>query len=122
MLSGLLPVVSVPDSMTNAALWMLLLISAAGSLPVVTITTGGAISSQGCILWPHCRPCHWAAWGRIPIILSSALPLILAKAVEKIRSGLFIDFKELLLDNVVFYQRLAETSFLLSGAPPTHLR
>lgn len=65
MLSGLLPVVSVPDSMTSAALWMLLLISAAGSLPVVSITTGGATSSQGCTItigkddaltgctWPH---------------------------------------------------------------------
>ena len=69
MLSGLLPVVSVPDSMTSAALWMLLLISAAGSLPVVSITTGGGgggtTSSHGCTItigkdnaltgctWPH---------------------------------------------------------------------
>ena len=58
----------------------------------------------------------------VPLVLSSALPPVPARAVDKIRSGLFIDFKELLPDNVALSQRLAETSSLLSGAPPAHLR
>ena len=64
-----------------------------------------------------------ASVGRaVPLVLSSALPPVPARAVDKIRSGLFIDFKELLPDNVALSQQLAETSSLLSGVPPACLR
>ena len=98
MLSGL-PVVSVPDSMTSAALGALPLMSVAGSMPVVSSTTGGATpilgkSSLASLLATPLSSLGPAPVGRaIPLILSSALPPVPARAVDKIQSGLFIDFK-----------------------------
>ena len=43
-----------------------------------------------------------------PLILSSALPPIPGKLVERIQSGTYIDFKEFLSDNVMLLQRLRE--------------
>ena len=45
-----------------------------------------------------------------PLILSSVLPPIPAKAVDRIRAGSFVDLKELLPDNMALLQRLQETS------------
>ena len=45
-----------------------------------------------------------------PLILSSALPPIPARAVEKIRNGSFIDLKDLLVDNQALMQRLQEVN------------
>ena len=45
-----------------------------------------------------------------PLILSSALPPIPAKVVDRIRAGSFVDLKELLPDNMALLQRLQETS------------
>ena len=43
-----------------------------------------------------------------PLILSSSLPPVPAKLVEKIQLGQFVDFKELLIDNITLLQRLQE--------------
>ena len=45
-----------------------------------------------------------------PLIMSSALPPIPGKVVERIRAGLFVDLKELLQDNVALLQRLQEVN------------
>ena len=44
------------------------------------------------------------------LILSSALPPIPAKVVERIRAGSFVDLKEMLPDNVALLRRLQETN------------
>ena len=95
MLSGL-PVVSVPDSMTSAALGVM---SVAGSMPVVSSTPGGAtpilgMSSLASLLATPLSSLGPGPVGRaIPLILSSALPPVPARALDEIQSGLFIDFK-----------------------------
>ena len=43
-----------------------------------------------------------------PLVLASALPPIPGKVVEKILKGQFIDFKELLMDNVALMTQLQE--------------
>uniref|UniRef100_A0A1X7TCH6 Cleavage and polyadenylation specificity factor subunit 4 n=1 Tax=Amphimedon queenslandica TaxID=400682 RepID=A0A1X7TCH6_AMPQE len=43
-----------------------------------------------------------------PLAISSALPPIPARAVEKIEKGIFIDFRELLHDNVALFNTLQE--------------
>ena len=45
-----------------------------------------------------------------PLILSSALPPIPAKVVDRISASSFVDLKELLPDNMALLQRLQETS------------
>ena len=45
-----------------------------------------------------------------PLILSSALPPIPAKVVDRIRASTFVDLKELLPDNMALLQRLQETN------------
>ena len=52
-----------------------------------------------------------------PLVLSSALPPIPAKAVEKIQGGGFIDFKELLVDNSMLLQRLQELGISNQNLP-----
>ena len=42
------------------------------------------------------------------LVLASALPPIPGKVVEKILKGQFIDFKELLMDNVALMTQLQE--------------
>ena len=97
-------------------------------MPVVFSTPGGStpilgMSSLASLLATPLSSLGPVPVGRaVPLVLSSALPPVPARAVDKIRSGLFIDFKELLPDNVALSQRLAETSSLLSGAPPARLR
>ena len=110
---------SVPDLMTSAALGALPLMSVAGSMPVVSSTPGGStptssMSSLASLLATPLSSLGPAPVGRaVPLVLSSALPPVPARAVDKIQSGLFIYFKELLPDNVALSQRLAETSSLL---------
>ena len=53
-----------------------------------------------------------------PLVMSSALPPIPAKVVERIRSGAHVELKELLPDNVALLQRLQETN--TSGQAPGH--
>ena len=53
---------------------------------------------------------------QLPLLLSSALPPIPARVVEKIRAGTFVEMRELLPDNVALLQRLQETN--LPGHPP----
>ena len=97
-------------------------------MPVVSSTPGGAtpisdMSSLASLLATPLSSLGPAPVGRaVPLVLSSALPPVPARAVDKIQSGLFIDFKELLPNNVALSQRLAETSSLLSGAPPARFR
>ena len=43
-----------------------------------------------------------------PLVISSALPPIPGKAVEKARNGAYIEFKEFLVDNLALVQRLKE--------------
>ena len=52
-----------------------------------------------------------------PLLLLSALPPIPARVVGKIRSGAFVEMRELLADNVALCQQLQETS--LPGQPST---
>ena len=49
-----------------------------------------------------------------PLILSSALPPISGKMVERVQGGKFVEFKEFLKDNVLLLQKLRELG--LSGA------
>uniref|UniRef100_A0A1X7UZ92 Uncharacterized protein n=1 Tax=Amphimedon queenslandica TaxID=400682 RepID=A0A1X7UZ92_AMPQE len=42
---------------------------------------------------------------KLPLAISSALPPIPARAVDKIERGVFIDFKELFHDNVALFNR-----------------
>uniref|UniRef100_A0A1X7UK34 Uncharacterized protein n=1 Tax=Amphimedon queenslandica TaxID=400682 RepID=A0A1X7UK34_AMPQE len=51
-----------------------------------------------------------------PLVLSSALPPNPGKIVEAVCAGVFVDFKDLLLDNVALRQRIADTSILGSQA------
>ena len=53
---------------------------------------------------------------QLPLLLSSALPPIPARVVEKIRTGVFVEMRELLPDNVSLLQPLQETS--LPDHPP----
>ena len=58
-----------------------------------------------------------------PLVYSPALPPIQAKALEKIRSGVFFDLKELLPDNAALMQRLQEMGAVaLLSSPPTASR
>ena len=53
-----------------------------------------------------------------PLVYSPALPPIQAKALEKIRSGIYFDLKELLPDNIALIQRLQEIGTIASLAHP----
>ncbi|XP_019858996.1 PREDICTED: uncharacterized protein LOC109587203 [Amphimedon queenslandica] len=55
-----------------------------------------------------------------PLVLSSALPPIPGKVVESIRSGAFVDFRDLLSDNVALRQRVIDTGLL--GSQSLRLR
>ena len=52
------------------------------------------------------------------LVYSPALPPIQAKALEKIRSGIYFDLKELLPDNIALIQRLQEIGTIASLAHP----
>ena len=52
-----------------------------------------------------------------PLIISPSLPPIPAKAVERIKQGKFIDFKEFLNDNILLLQKLQELGLAESVAP-----
>ena len=45
-----------------------------------------------------------------PLVVSSALPPVPGKLVRKVQSGMFVDMKEILSDNVSLLQRLGEIS------------
>ena len=47
-----------------------------------------------------------------PLVLSSALPPIPGKVVESIRAGSYVDFRELLPDNVALKQQILDTGLL----------
>ena len=57
-----------------------------------------------------------------PLVLSSALPPIPGKVVEVIRAGHYVDFKDLLPDNVVLRQRMVDTGILGSSNQNLRLR
>ena len=52
----------------------------------------------------------------VPLVLSSALPPILRKVVEAIQAGHYVDFKDLLPDNVALKQRVIDAGILGSSA------
>ena len=54
-----------------------------------------------------------------PLVLSSALPPIPGKVVETIRLGSYVDFRDLLPDNVALKQRVIDTGILGSSANPS---
>ena len=83
MLSGL-PVVSVPDSMTSAALGALPLMLVVGSMPVVSIPGGtthiSGMSSLASLLATTLSSLGTAPVGRaVLLVLSSALPPVPAR-------------------------------------------
>lgn len=51
-----------------------------------------------------------------PLVLSSALPPVPGKVVEAIRSGTFVDFRDLLTDNVALKQRVVDGGLLSSSS------
>ena len=58
-----------------------------------------------------------------PLVLSSALPPIPGKVVEVVRLGSYVDFRDLLPDNVAFKQRVVDTGILgPSPNPSLHIR
>ena len=72
------------------------------------------ITGQGCGLsHPSRQPRSSAppSKSKQPLLLSSALPPIPARTVEKIRSWAFVEMRELLPDNVALLQRLQEMVF-----------
>ena len=79
------------------------------SLPPVTpgsFTSAGAPSLASLLATPL------ASLGlsrTTPVVLSSALPLIQEKVVEAIRAGHYVDFKDLLPDNVALRHRMVDT-------------
>lgn len=54
-----------------------------------------------------------------PLVLSSALPPIPAKVMEKVAQGQFIDFKDLLADNMALQKRLNEVGIQSHFFSPT---
>ena len=91
------------------------------------LTNGGACNPHTCgaqvnditnIPLPTTATNHKAQ----PLILSSALPPVSTRVVKKIRTGAFVDLKDLVSDNVALLQRLQETN---PGTPQgfhTHVR
>ena len=57
-----------------------------------------------------------------PLLLSTALPPIPARVVEKVRSGTFIEMKELLPDNVALLRRLKEIGAANHPSPANSAR
>ena len=57
-----------------------------------------------------------------PLVLSSALPPIPGKVVEAIRAGHYVDFKDLLPDNVALRWRVVDTGILGSSNQNLRLR
>ena len=57
-----------------------------------------------------------------PLVLSSALPPIPGKVAEAIRAGHYVDFKDLLPDNVALRQRVVDTEILGSSNQNLRLR
>ena len=53
-----------------------------------------------------------------PLVVSSALPPVPGKLVKKVQSGMFVDMKKILSDNVSLLQRLGKIS---SGQLPHNL-
>ena len=101
------------------------LVRASGALDLVAPLPGILPSSRGLGAAPGSGsttaplPDHSPAWlaellgvaptpSTPPLVLTSALPPIPGKAVEKILKGQFIDFKELLMDSVALMTQLQE--------------
>ena len=98
------------------------LVGASGTLDLAAplpgiLSSSGATPGSGPTTAP--LPDHSPAWlaellgvaptlSTPPLVLASALPPIPGKAVEKILKGQFMDFKELLMDNVALMSQLQE--------------
>ena len=99
----------------------------AAPLPGVIPSVGGSGSGLSTSLSASPLPDPSPAWlaellgvtpapATAPLVLASALPPIPGRAVEKISKGHFIDFKELLNDNVALVSQLRELGAVVSSA------
>ena len=108
--SGNLSHIPPPGSISSLPLMSGLLTTSSltntNTTPVLDTSVIPTISSLLCT-----QPTSSAALAKAaPLILSSALPPIPARAVAKIRNGSFIDLKDLLVDNQALMQRLQEVN------------
>ena len=99
----------------------------AAPLPGVIPSAGGSGSGLSAGLSASSLPDPSPAWlaelqgvtptpATAPLVLASALPPIPGRAVEKIFKGQFIDFKELLNDNVALVSQLRDLGAVASSA------
>ena len=99
----------------------------AAPLPGVIPSAGGSGSGLSTGLSTFSLPDPSPAWlaellgvtpapATAPLVLASALPPKPGRAVEKISKGQFIDFKELLNDNIALVSQLRELGAVASSA------
>lgn len=79
-------------------------LASAGGVPVITSAEVAASLGKG--LDPD-KGAYMAS-SNGPLLLSSSLPPVPAKVVKEVQAGQFIEFKELLVDNIAFLQWLQE--------------
>ena len=105
----------------------------AAPLPGILPPSGGLGAVPGSSPTTAPLPDHSPAWlaellgvapnpSTPPLVLASALPPVPGKAVEKILKGQFIDFKELLMDNVALMTQLQELGAGAASAAGSHSR
>ena len=98
----------------------------AAPLPGVIPSAGGSGSGLSTGLPASSLPDPSPAWlakllgvalapATAPLVLASALPPIPGRAVEKISKGQFVDFKELLNDNIALVSQLRELGAVVSS-------
>ena len=105
--SGLLPLLSSSATAVTPSV----------STPVTSPWELGASASLAPLLAAANLPLPSVSTGPPPLSLSLAFAPIPGKALDKIRNGSYIDFKELLFDNVELVKRLREL-----GASSPHLQ